>query len=70
MQRRVLLVLLSGLAVVAFAAFVLWPQVNRITPENFNRIEKRMSRAQVQSILGPRDYGWRVRRWWDWWFPD
>jgi len=52
-----------------YAAVILWPQPNRITPENFNRIEKGLSRAQVQSILGPPgDY--RSGPTDEWWNPD
>jgi hypothetical protein len=52
-----LLLALAGLALVAAGTFVLWPRANHITRENFDRIEKGMSRVQVESILGlPGDY--------------
>jgi hypothetical protein len=38
---------------VAIGAFVLWPQSDRVTRENFDRIREGMSRAQVEAILGP-----------------
>jgi hypothetical protein len=41
-----------GLAVLA-GALVLWPRPDRITRENFDRIRKGMSRAEVEAILGP-----------------
>jgi hypothetical protein len=56
MRRRTLLVVLAGLAVViAAGAVVLWPQTepNRITSENCDRIKEGMSRAEVETILGP-----------------
>jgi hypothetical protein len=55
MRRRTLLVVLAGLAVVvAVGVVVLWPtQPNRITQENCDRIKKGMSRAEVETILGP-----------------
>jgi hypothetical protein len=54
MRRRKLLVALVGLAVlVAVGAFMLWPRRNRVTRENYYRIRLRMSRAQVEAILGP-----------------
>jgi outer membrane protein assembly factor BamE (lipoprotein component of BamABCDE complex) len=58
MRRRKLLVVLAGLAVVVVVGtVVLWPRANRITRENFDRIEQGMSRSQVESILGlPGDY--------------
>jgi hypothetical protein len=58
MRGHKLLVALAGLAVaVAGAAVVPWPRQNRITRENFERIEQGMSRSQVESILGlPGDY--------------
>jgi hypothetical protein len=48
-----LLLPLAGLALVAAGTFVLWPRTDRITRKNFDRIEKGMSRVQVESILGP-----------------
>jgi hypothetical protein len=59
MRRRKLLLVLAGLAVVlcAAVAFVLWPRPDRVTRENFDRIHDRMSRSEVESILGsPGDY--------------
>ena len=59
MQRRKLLVVLAGLAVVVAAgAFVLWPRPDRITRENYERIRVGMSSAEVEAILGgpPGDY--------------
>jgi hypothetical protein len=44
---------LAGLALVAFAAFVLWPHPDRITWENFGRIHVGMDRAEVEAILDP-----------------
>jgi hypothetical protein len=46
----------TGLAVLllAVAAFGLWPpQPDRVTQENFDRINEGMSRADVEAILGP-----------------
>ncbi len=43
----------TGLALVAFAAFVLWPRPDRVTRENFNLLRVGMSRAEVEAILGP-----------------
>jgi hypothetical protein len=56
MRRRKLrwLLLLVGLAVVvAVGAFALWPRKDRITRENFDRIQNGMSLAEVEAILGP-----------------
>jgi hypothetical protein len=55
MRRWKLLVALAGPAVaVAVGVVVLWPtQPNRITQENCDRIKKGMSRAEVETILGP-----------------
>ena len=50
MQRRKLLMVLAGLAVVV----VLRPRPpSRITLENCNRIREGLSRAEVEAILGP-----------------
>jgi hypothetical protein len=47
-RRRTLLVVLAGLAVVVAAGVVvLWPRADRVTRENFRRIETGMSRADV-----------------------
>jgi hypothetical protein len=45
----------AGLAValLAAAAFAVWPWPDRITEENFNRIKEGMSRADMEAILGP-----------------
>jgi hypothetical protein len=59
MRRRTLLAALAGLAVVVAAgAWLLWPRQDRITPENLDRIELGMTRAEVEAILGgpPGDY--------------
>jgi hypothetical protein len=58
MRRRTVVVVLAGLAVVVtVGAWLLWPQPDRITKGNVNRIGKGMSRAQVEAILGsPGDY--------------
>jgi hypothetical protein len=54
MRRRTLLVALAGLAVVvAGGAVVLWPRANRVTRENYDRIQIGMSRADVEAVLGP-----------------
>jgi hypothetical protein len=55
MRRRTLLVALAGLAVVGAAGVVvLWPRPSsRITRENYERIRAGMSRAEIESILGP-----------------
>jgi hypothetical protein len=53
MRRRKLLVVLAGLAVLALGGFVLWPQTDRVTRENFGHIKEGMSRAEVEAILGP-----------------
>jgi hypothetical protein len=54
MRRRKLLVMLAGMAVVATAGAVApWSQPDRITRENFARLNTGMSRAEVEAILGP-----------------
>jgi hypothetical protein len=54
MRRRTLLVVLAGLAgVVAAGVVVLWPQQNRVTRENCDRVTAGMTRAEVYAILGP-----------------
>jgi hypothetical protein len=54
MRRRTLLVALAGLAVmVAAGVGALWPRPSRVTGENFDRIEKGMSRAEIEAVLGP-----------------
>jgi hypothetical protein len=52
-----------------FAAVILWPQPYRVTRDNFKRIDKGMSRARVESVLGrPGDY--RSGPTDEWWNPD
>jgi hypothetical protein len=54
MQRRTQLVVLAGMAVVGAAgAVALWSRADRITRENFARLNTGMSRAEVEAILGP-----------------
>jgi len=54
MQRRTLLVVLAGMAVVAAAGAVgLWSRADRITRVNFARLNTGMSRAEVEAVLGP-----------------
>jgi hypothetical protein len=54
MRRRTLLAAVAGLAVlVAVGVFMPWPQQHRITRENFERIHKGMTHADVEAILGP-----------------
>jgi hypothetical protein len=54
MQRRTLLVALAGLALVVAAAVVLvLPRPSQVKWENINRIQKGMTRAEVEAILGP-----------------
>jgi hypothetical protein len=50
-----LLVALAGLAVVAAGVVVLWPRPapERITRENYDRIRAGMTRAEIETILGP-----------------
>ena len=50
MRRRKLI---AAVGLVAVGAFVMWPRMDRITRENFDRISKGMSRAEVEAILGP-----------------
>ncbi len=46
--------MLAGLVALAgVAAFAPWPRPDRITEVNHYRIKQRMSRAEVESILGP-----------------
>jgi len=49
---------LAGLAVLlAAGAFVLWPQADRVTSENLDRVVPGMSRSDVYAILGrPGNY--------------
>jgi hypothetical protein len=55
MRRRRLRWVLAGLAVLLLVAgaFVLWPQPERFTRENCGRVEEGMTRAEVESLLGP-----------------
>jgi hypothetical protein len=54
MRRRKLLVALAGLAlVVAAGVVVLWPRPERVTRENWARIQIGMGRAEVEAVLGP-----------------
>jgi hypothetical protein len=53
MRRRKLFVALAGLTVVAAGAVVLWPRADRVTEENFYRLQDGMTRAEVEAILGP-----------------
>jgi hypothetical protein len=54
MRRRTLLVALAGLAVVVAAGVVvLRPRQDRVTRANYDRIQIGMSRADVETILGP-----------------
>jgi hypothetical protein len=53
MRRRNLIAAVGLAVLVAVGAFVVWPRPNRVTRENYNRIRLRMSRAQVEAILGP-----------------
>jgi hypothetical protein len=46
-------VVVVGLLALGIAALLAWPQPDRATRENFDRIRKGMSRAEVESILGP-----------------
>ncbi len=43
----------SGVALIALAAFVLWPRQPRITRETCGRVGQGMTRAEVESLLGP-----------------
>ena len=75
MRRRTVLVVLAGLAVVVAASTVTlwpqefrpppldpskWPQEDRCTVENFDRLQVGMTWAEVEAILGP--YGVRQDR--------
>jgi hypothetical protein len=55
MRRRKLLGALAAGVVVLLAAgaFVLWLRSGRVTEENFRRIRRGMTLAQVEAILGP-----------------
>jgi hypothetical protein len=54
MRKRKLLIVTAGLAVVVAAGVVvLWPRADRVTRENYDRVELGMSRSEVEAILGP-----------------
>src|ERR1700722_8910984 len=56
MRSRKLRWMLVGLvALIAAGAFVLWPEnrLDRVTRENYERLHKGMSQADVDAILGP-----------------
>jgi hypothetical protein len=54
MRRRKLFLMLVGLTgVVAAGVVALRPNTDRITTENYERIEIGMTRRQVEAILGP-----------------
>jgi hypothetical protein len=55
MRRRTLLAALAAgvLVLLALGAVVQWPEPNRVTQENYARIEMGMNRAEVEAILGP-----------------
>jgi hypothetical protein len=44
-----------GVLLVGTVAFAPWPQLpaDRVTRENYDRIEKGMSRAEVEALIGP-----------------
>jgi hypothetical protein len=46
-------VVVIGLALLAIAAFVVWPRPGGITEENWRRAELGMNRSEVEAILGP-----------------
>jgi hypothetical protein len=52
-RRKLLATLAAGMVLAGVAVFVLWPRPDRITRENFDRITKGMSRAEVHALLGP-----------------
>jgi hypothetical protein len=54
MRRRRLRRVAAGLvALLVVGTFLLWPRSDRITEESFARIQKGMTRRQVEAILGP-----------------
>ena len=58
MPKRKLLVALTGLAVVVAAGVVvLWPGQAHVTEENFSRIRKGSTEAEVEKILGEPCHG-------------
>jgi hypothetical protein len=52
-MRRRIDALVVGLLVLGIAALLAWPQPDRVTQENFDRIRPAMTRAEVEAILGP-----------------
>jgi hypothetical protein len=60
MRRRKLLAAVGLAVVVAAGMVVLWPRANqpdRVTEENYDRIQHGMTRTEVEAILGsPGDY--------------
>jgi hypothetical protein len=53
MRRRKLIAAVGLAVLVAVGAFVVWPRPNRVTRENVSRVEKGMTQAQAEAILGP-----------------
>ncbi len=41
------------LALAGVGAFALWPRPERVTRENYERIQNGMNRAEVEAVLGP-----------------
>jgi hypothetical protein len=72
MRTRKLVAAVGLAVVVAVGAFVLWPRQDRITRENYGRIQPGMPRAEVEAILGPPgDYTTRRNRYHgQYWRPD
>jgi hypothetical protein len=53
-RRKLIGVLAPGLLVLlAAGAFVAWPRSDRISATNFHRLRVGMSKAEVETILGP-----------------
>jgi hypothetical protein len=52
-RKRRWLLALAGLLLLAAGVVTVWPQPERITRENFERIREGMTRAEVEAILGP-----------------
>ena len=55
MRRRKLLAALAGFILFAAGAFLLIPvpTLSRVTRENYDRIERGMTLAELEAILGP-----------------
>jgi hypothetical protein len=51
--RRWIIVSLALVLILTGAAFVFWPRASRVTRENFQRLHGRMTRTEVEAILGP-----------------